>query len=81
MNSTRKTSLHIRCDEMSESPKSPKGVKVKFKKEKKRTKLEKILGDNLLGTIVSGDELTLLLKENNLSPSDIDKIQKIVDGE
>lgn len=66
---------------MSRPPQSPKGVKVKFKKEKKKSKLKKILGDNLLGTIISGDEITLLLKENNLSPSDLDKIQKIVDGE
>jgi hypothetical protein len=35
------------------APKSPKGVKVKFKKEKKETKIEKLLGDNLLGTIIS----------------------------
>jgi hypothetical protein len=66
---------------MSKHPKSPKGVKVKFKKEKKENKLEKLLGDNLLGTITSGDEITLLLKENNLSASDQDKIQKILDGE
>lgn len=67
---------------MSRKPPSrPEGTKIKFKKEKKQTKLRKLLGDNLIGTTTSGDETTLHLKENSLTASDLDKIQKIVDGE
>jgi hypothetical protein len=62
-------------------PDRPKGALVKFKKEKKKDKLKKLLGDNLLGVTTSGGETILHLKANNLSSSDIDKIQKIVDGE
>lgn len=70
---------------MSEKKSGPpriEGKAIKFKKEKKKDKLKKLLGDNLMGVMRSGDELTIFIKEDvDLSQSDIDKIQRIVDGE
>lgn len=54
--------------------------KLVFKKEHKYKKMKKIIGDNLVGITMLGDEIILHLNDDALSQSDIDKIQKIVDG-
>ena len=55
--------------------------KLVFKKEHKYKKMKKILEDNLVGITMVGDEVIIHLKDDNLSTSDMEKIQKIVDGE
>ena len=55
--------------------------KLVFKKEHKYKKMKKILEDNLVGITMVGDEVIIHLKDENLSTSDMEKIQKIVDGE
>ncbi|GAH62799.1 unnamed protein product [marine sediment metagenome] len=62
-------------------PKTATGVKLTFKKEPKKDKIKKIIGDKLKGIIISGEELTILVEVDDLSDSDKAKIQKIVDGE
>ena len=64
------------------APPTLKGKHIKFKKEKKKDKLKKLFGENLIGIEHSGDDITLLFKpEISLSQSDKEKIQRIVDGE
>ena len=62
-------------------PKSPTGAKLTFKKKSKKDKLEKLLGSKLKGISISRDELTIFVDVDDLSTSDKEKIQRIVDGE
>ena len=62
-------------------PNTPTGVKIKFKKEPKKDKIKKVLGDKLKGIYTSRDEITIVIDVDDLSDSDKEKIQKIVDGE
>ena len=67
---------------MTFKPPNLEGKKYKFKRAKKKDKLEKLLGDRMIGIMTSGDEITILVKKDmELSESDLEKIQKIVDGE
>lgn len=62
------------------TPKGISGVKITFKRKPKKDKMKDLLGDRLKGITIRGDETTLVL-DSDLSPSDREKIQKIVDGE
>ena len=44
-------------------------------------KLKKLLGDKLKGLIISQDEISVIVDVDDLSASDKEKIQRIVDGE
>ncbi len=57
-----------------------KGKVIKFKREKKEDKIKKMLGDNFRGVIMTGDEIEILVNDD-LSSSDKEKLQRIVDGE
>ena len=68
-------------EELDFMPKSPRGVKLSFIKESKKDKLEKLLGIKLKGISISRDEVNIFVDVDDLSISDKEKIQRIVDGE
>lgn len=62
-------------------PQTPQGVKIIFKKKQKKDKLKTLLGPKLKGISIRQDEITIIVDVDDLSISEKEKIQKIVDGE